>query len=48
MAEQQRILGVLDEAFAGLATAQAHAAQKLTALAELKKSLVLGAFSGNL
>jgi type I restriction enzyme S subunit len=27
--EQQRIVGVLDEAFAGLATAQAHAAQNL-------------------
>jgi type I restriction enzyme S subunit len=29
LSEQQRILGVLDEAFAGLATAQAHAAQNL-------------------
>jgi len=29
LAEQQRIAGVLDEAFAGLATAQAHAAQNL-------------------
>jgi len=29
LAEQQRIVGVLDEAFAGLATAQAHAAQNL-------------------
>jgi len=29
LAEQQRIVGVLDEAFAGLATATAHAAQNL-------------------
>lgn len=29
LAEQERIVGVLDEAFAGLATAQAHAAQNL-------------------
>lgn len=29
LAEQQRIVGVLDEAFAGLGTAQAHAAQNL-------------------
>jgi type I restriction enzyme S subunit len=29
LSEQQRIVGVLDEAFAGLATAQAHAAQNL-------------------
>jgi len=29
LAEQQRMVGVLDEAFAGLATAQAHAAQNL-------------------
>ena len=29
LAEQQRIVGVLDEAFAGLATAHAHAAQNL-------------------
>jgi len=29
IAEQQRIVGVLDEAFAGLATAQAHAARNL-------------------
>lgn len=29
LTEQQRIVGVLDEAFAGLATAQAHAAQNL-------------------
>jgi type I restriction enzyme S subunit len=29
LAEQQRIVGVLDEAFAGLATAQAHADQNL-------------------
>jgi len=29
LAEQQRIVGVLDEAFDGLATAQAHAAQNL-------------------
>ncbi len=29
LAEQQRIVGVLDEAFAGLTTAQAHAAQNL-------------------
>jgi type I restriction enzyme S subunit len=29
LADQERIVGVLDEAFAGLATAQAHAAQNL-------------------
>jgi type I restriction enzyme S subunit len=29
LSEQQRIVGVLDEAFAGLATAEAHAAQNL-------------------
>ena len=30
--EQQRIVGILDEAFGGLATAQAHAAQNLNAV----------------
>jgi len=38
LAEQQRIVGVLDEAFAGLATAQAHAAQNLQNARELFES----------
>jgi type I restriction enzyme S subunit len=43
--EQRRIVGQLDEAFEGIAVAKANAEQKLTALAELKKSLLHQAFT---
>ncbi len=46
--EQQRIVGILDEAFDGIATAKANAERNLAALDELKKSLLHQAFSGNL
>ena len=48
LAEQHRIVAILDEAFDGIVTAQALYQQKLTALAELKKSLLHEAFSGKL
>lgn len=48
LAEQQRIVGLLDEAFEGLATAKANAERKLAALEALKKSLLHRAFSGEL
>jgi type I restriction enzyme S subunit len=46
--EQHRIVGLLDEAFAGIATAEAQAQQKLAALDALKQSLLHQAFSGTL
>ncbi len=46
--EQQRIAGILDEAFEGIAAARATAEQKLDALNALKKSLLHHAFSGEL
>jgi len=45
LAEQQRIVGVLDEAFAGLATAQAHAAQNLQNARELFESHLSDVFT---
>lgn len=45
LAEQQRIVGVLDEAFAGLATAQAHAAQNLQNARALFESHLQSIFS---
>lgn len=45
LAEQQRIVGVLDEAFAGLATAQAHAAQNLQNAHALFESHLQSAFT---
>ncbi len=46
--EQKRIVGILDEAFEGIATAKANVEKKLTALEALKKSLLHQAFTGNL
>ena len=46
--EQQRIVGLLDEAFADLATATANTERKLVALEALKKSLLHEAFADNL
>lgn len=46
--EQRRIVSILDEAFASVATAKANAERKLAALAELKESLLHHAFSGQL
>ena len=46
--EQQRIVGILDEAFDGIATVKANARRKLAALDALKKSLLHQAFSGAL
>jgi len=46
--EQQRIVGVLDEAFEGIAIAKANAEKKIAALESLKKSLLHQAFSGQL
>ena len=48
LAEQQRIVGLLDEAFESLAAAKANAEQKLAALEALKKSLLHQAFTGEL
>ena len=48
IAEQQRIVGILDEAFDGIAIAKANAEKKLAALDELKKSLLDQAFTGQL
>lgn len=45
LAEQQRIVGVLDEAFAGLATAQAHAAQNLQNASALFESHLQSVFT---
>lgn len=45
LAEQQRIVGVLDEAFAGLATAQAHAAQNLQNARDLFESHLQSVFT---
>src|ERR1017187_6983073 len=42
--EQQRIVGILDEAFDGIATVKANARRKLAALDALKKSLLHQAF----
>jgi type I restriction enzyme, S subunit len=46
--EQQRIVRILDDAFAGIATLKANTEKKLTALDELKKSLLHQAFTGQL
>lgn len=46
--EQQRIVGILDQAFEGIATAKANAEQKLAALDALKRSLLHQAFTGQL
>lgn len=43
--EQQRIVGLLDEAFGGLATAQAHAAQNLQNARDLFKSHLNAVFT---
>ena len=46
LAEQHRIVGLLNEAFEGLAAATANAERKLAALEALKKSLLRQAFAG--
>ena len=48
LAEQRRIVGILDEAFEEIATAKANAEKKLAKLEELKKSLLHQAFTGAL
>ena len=48
LAEQHRIVGLLDEAFAALAAVKANAERKLAALEALKKSLLHQAFTGEL
>jgi type I restriction enzyme, S subunit len=48
LSEQQRIVGILDEAFEGIATAKAIAEQKVNLLDALKKSLLNQAFGGQL
>jgi type I restriction enzyme S subunit len=45
LSEQQRIVGLLDEAFGGLATAQAHAAQNLQNARDLFKSHLQSVFT---
>ena len=45
---QQRIVGILHEAFKGIATAKANAQRKLDALEALKKSLLHQGFTGQL
>lgn len=46
--EQERIVVILDDAFAAIATAAANAEKKRDALAELKQSILHKAFSGEL
>lgn len=46
LTEQHRIVAILDEAFESVATAKANTQKKLTALDDLKKSLLHQAFSG--
>jgi type I restriction enzyme S subunit len=48
LAEQQRIVGVLDEAFASLATAQAHAAQNLQNARALFESHLQAVFTNEI
>jgi type I restriction enzyme, S subunit len=48
LAEQRRIVGILDKTFASIAAAQANTEKKLAALDALKKSLLPQAFSGQL
>jgi type I restriction enzyme S subunit len=48
LAEQQRIVRLLDEAFEGMATAETLAEQKLAMLKQLKASLLAQAFAGEL
>jgi len=46
LVEQQRMVGIFDEAFSGIATAKANAENKLIALNELKQSMLHHAFTG--
>jgi len=48
MSEQRRIVGILDEAFAGTQRLAAVYQQQLDSLGELKKSILHHAFSGQL
>jgi type I restriction enzyme S subunit len=48
ISEQKRIVGILDDAFDGIATAKANAEEKLVALDALKNSLLHQAFNGQL
>ena len=48
VAEQERIVAILDETLAAIATATANAEKKRDALAELKQSILHKAFSGEL
>ncbi len=46
--EQERIVAILDEAFAAIATATANAEKRQNLLAELKQSILHKAFTGEL
>jgi type I restriction enzyme S subunit len=46
--KQRRIVAILDDALEGIATARANAEKKLTALEELKRTLLYQAFNGAL
>jgi type I restriction enzyme S subunit len=46
--EQQRIVAILDQTFSAIAKAKANAEQKINNLEELKKSVLLKAFNGEL
>jgi type I restriction enzyme S subunit len=48
IADQRRIVDILDDAFAAIATARANAEQNLRALDELEQSVLHGAFTGAL
>jgi type I restriction enzyme S subunit len=48
LAEQRRIVGILDKAFEAIATAKANYQRNLAALDDLKQSLLHRAFNGNL
>ncbi len=48
LAEQKRIVALLDEALAGTGELSSHASRKMSELAELKSSLLSQAFAGEL
>jgi len=48
LGEQKRIVGILDEAFSGIAAAIANAERKLQLFASLKQSILHKAFAGEL
>jgi type I restriction enzyme S subunit len=48
LAEQKRIVALLDEMFAGTGQLSSHASRKMSKLSELKSSLLAQAFAGEL